>query len=952
MKGRQEIGFQVGDYDLSSPLVIDPVLTYSAVGIGGNAIAVDSSGNAYVAGVAGPGFITTPGAFQSASGGGECVIGPNTVPCTDILVAKLNPTGTDLVFATFLGGNGADYSYGLAVDVTGNVYLSGITSSRNFPTTPGAFQTSAPACNVGAPCYSAFVTKLNPSGTGLVYSSYLSGQSGGISGNGIAVDPVGCAYVTGDTGNGGFLTKLEATGTAPVYSVPGIGGAGIAVDLGGNAYVVGRNGGVSHITKVNADASAIVYSYHLGGSFPQYSLPPEEVEGITGIAVDLQGNAYVTGYTAYSDFPTSPYAPFPAAPGVGICGFPRPTSFCRDAFVSKLNPEGTGLVYSTYLGGNSVDYGTAIAVDLSGNAYVTGVTRSTDFPVIPGSALNQNGGVFVSKLKADGTVFLYSWTLGTRQAAEAGNAIAVDSIGNAYITGTAGSDFPVTSGTYQPPVGGNGSFVAKIFDEMTLFVPIVLSSSGLNNAFYSSELTLTNRGKSDVKVVYAYTAAFGGGSGEAASTLRAGQQEILTDTIGYLRNLGLPLAEGEDHGGTLRVHLTGFGSPSEGAAIVRTGTKVAAGRAGLAYPGVLRTLDQPAYLCGLRQNGSDRTNVAIQNAGTDLQGSITLRLEIYSSDPGIPAVISPVVLEETLSPGQFKQITGILSSNGVRIGNGFVRVLRVAGRAPFYAYAVINDQISSDGSYISPLPAASLVGRKELILPVVVETPLFNTEVILTNYSESTKMLSLAYVADNVRAHSNTATLSVALKPHEQAILPRFVNWMRQRGVAGLPLGQSYVGPLFANVQEGDLDGIFVGARTSTANLGVSYGVFYSAVPAGMTAVGSAWLYDFQQTASDRTNLGLVNTGEIDESTDVFRVEIFDGDSGQLVSTVENLAVSSRRLLQISSLLDKCAPGTQQGYVRVTRVKGANPFIAFSVINDGAHPGEGSGDGAFVSSQP
>jgi hypothetical protein len=357
-------------------------------------------------------------------------------------------------------------------------------------------------------------------------------------------------------------------------------------------------------------------------------------------------------------------------------------------------------------------------------------------------------------------------------------------------------------------------------------------------------------------------------------------------------------------------------------------------------------------LCGLRQNGSDRTNVAIQNAGTDLQGSVTLRLEIYSSDPGIPEVISPVVLEETLAPGEFKQITGILSSNGARIGSGFVRVLRVAGHAPFYTYAVINDQVSSDGSYISPLPAGSLTGRKKLILPVVVETPLFNTEVVLTNYSESAKVLSLAYVADNIQAQANTATTSVVLKPHDQAILPSFVNWMRRHGITGLPLGQSYVGPLFINVQEGDLDGIFVGARTSTVNLGGNYGVFYSAVPSGMTATGSTWLYDFQQNASDRTNLGLVNTGEIDESPDVFKVEIFDGDKGQLVGTVENLAVRSRRLLQISALLDKYAPGTQQGYVRVTRTRGANPFIAFSVINDGAHPGEGSGDGAFVLSQP
>ncbi len=942
-----QLGFDVDKYDSGNPLIIDPVLAYSAVGIGGNVIAVDPSGSAYVAGVAGAGFMTTSGAFQSSPGGGNCVSGPNTVPCADILVAKLNSAGSDLVYATFLGGNGADYSYGLAVDGSGNVYLAGTTSSTNFPTTPGTFQTGPSACATGTGCYSAFVSKLNSNGTQLIYSTYLSGNSGGISANGVAVDPAGFAYVTGDSSNGGFITKLNADGSAPVYSTSGVGGAGIAVDLSGNAYLVGRQGGHSYVSKVSADGNTVMYNYRLGGSFPQFSVAPEELEGITGVAVDPQGYAYVTGYTAYSDFPTTPNAPFPLAQGVGNCG----PSICRDAFVSKINTDGTGLIYSSYLGGSSVDYGTGIAVDLSGSAYVTGVTRSPDFPLIPGNVSGQKGGIFVSKMNAAGDAFLYSLTLGTGQTAESGNAIAADSKGNAYVTGLAGSDFLVTPASYQPSVGGNGSFVAKVFDEITLFVPVVLSTAGQNGSFFSSELALTNRGGSDSEVEYTYTAAIGAGSGVTTDRLPAGRQLIIPDTIAYLRGLGLSLGEGENLGGTLRVRFLGLGSPSEGAAIVRTTTAVPTGRAGLAYAGVLRALDEPSYLCGLRQNTYDRCNLAMQNAGTNLEGNITLRLEIFPSEPSVTSGFSPVVLEESLVPGEFKQISGILGQGGSPISNGFVRVSRIQGTAPYYAYAVINDQASSDGSFISPLAASSLAGRKGLVLPVVVESPSYSTELVITNYSISTKKLELDFVADGVQTESNSVHLSLVMRPHEQEILTGFVDWLRQQGVTGLPPGQAYAGPLFVTVEDGDVDGIFVGARTSTIGVGGRYGVFYAAVPSGTTSTQSTWLYDFQQSATTRTNLGLVNTGEVDGTPDVLKVEIYDGDHGQLVGTLEK-PVNARRLLQISSLLEQYAPGTHQGYVRVTRTKGANPFIAFSVINDGARPREGSGDGAFVSSLP
>ncbi len=947
----QQVGFEVGSYDPRSVLVIDPVLSYSVVGIGGSAIAVDSSGSAYVAGIAGPGFVTTPGAFQSEPGGGTCASGPNTVPCADILVAKLNSAGTDLVYSTFLGGNGSDYSYGLALDPSGNVYLTGTTDSGNFPTTENALQTRPPVCASGSfapPCTSAFVTKMNPNGTALIYSSYLSGTAGGTSGNGIAVDANGGVCITGDTGSEGFFTRLSPDGKTVVASTTGIGGAGVAVDDEGNAYVVGRNGTASYVTKTKGETGEVAYSYRLGGSFPQYSAPIQEVEGLTGVAVDLHGNVYVTGYTAYNDFPTTPNAAYPNPPGVGICG----TSICRDAFVAKLTADGNGLVYSTYLGGSSVDYATAIAVDLSGNTYVTGVTRSADFPRVPANLVGSSGGIFVSKLNAEGTSFLFSYTLGTGQSSESGNAITVDSQGNAYVTGNAGPGFVGTAGSYRPNTGSNGSFVAKIFENVTLFVPIVLSAPGQNGSYFTSELALTNRSTAESSLEFTYAAAFGGGDGKVTDKLAAGTQRIVPDAIAYLRSLGISVGDGEGHGGTLKVCFTGLSSPLEGSVTVRTTTRVPQGKAGLAYGGITRALTEPAYLCGLRQNNSDRTNVAIQNAGTEMQGSIIIRLEIFSSDSGIPPGIAPVVLEESLAPGQFKQISGILRQGGALFGNGFVRVSRVQGIAPYYAYAVINDQSSSDGSYVAPFSEGSLVGKRRMTLPVVVEIPQFGTELVVTNISASTKILDLEFVSDNIQAPSNVARVKIALGPHEQEILPNFVNWMRQQGARGMPVGASYVGPLFASVENGDLDGVFLGAGTSTVSQSGRFGVFYGPVPEGSASQDSAWLYDLQQSESDRTNLGLVNTGEVDDTPDFFRVEIYDGEKGKPVGTVENLKVGTKRLRQIGSFLEKYVPGTRQGYVRVTRTQGNNPFVAYAVINDGASPGQGSGDGAFISSNP
>jgi len=486
-----QVGFAVGAYDASRPLVIDPVLSYSTYlgGSGendGNAIAVDAAGNAYVTGSTASTDFPTANPLQPAKSGGARI--------SNVFVAKLNAAGSALDYSTYLDGSvtdevrGESEGKGIAVDAAGNAYVTGDTTSTNFPTTPGAFQ---PVQAVAKWSFiHAFVAKLNAAGSALVYSTYLSGSDIDKA-QGIAVDGAGNAYVTGFTmsdnfpttpgafqpANGGaedaFVAKLNAAGSALVYSTYLGGtstdiGKGIAVDGAGNAYVTGSTystnfptanalqaayGGIedAFVAKLNASGTALVYSTYLGGSSGD--------EG-NGIAVDGAGNAYVTGRTRSANFPTA-NALQPAIGGI------------EDAFVAKLNASGTALVYSTYLGGSKGADGYGIAADGAGNAYVTGSTESDNFPTTPGAfqpAFVGSGDAFVAKLNAAGSALVYSTYLGGGNQ-DIGFGIAVDGAGNAYVTGeTISTDFP-TANPLQPAIGGvdvYNAFITKIATRTTV----------------------------------------------------------------------------------------------------------------------------------------------------------------------------------------------------------------------------------------------------------------------------------------------------------------------------------------------------------------------------------------------------------------------------------------------------------------------------------------------------
>ncbi|HEY6167873.1 MAG TPA: SBBP repeat-containing protein [Verrucomicrobiae bacterium] len=459
LKDGHRVGFQVSEYDPGRPLIIDPVLVYSTfLGASGDdyvsGIVVDASGNVFVVGDTTSLSFPTSSAYDSSPNGSN-----------DVFVTKLNASGSGLVYSTYLGGNADEYAGGIAVDSSGNAYVTGQTLSGNFPTTPAnAFSTSINA-GVGTAFYDgdAFVAKLGPAGNTLLYSSFLGGEFDD-SGDAIAADNSGNVYVAGGTFSIG-------TGPNKFPTFPN------------NAFQ-GNNNGIENafVAKFNTLASgtaSLVYSTFLGGSGGN---PKVEYDHANGIAIDASGNAYVTGEAAaYPDYPAVPSSDFPLVLPAFQSSFNRgntdPLGGNTDAFVTKINSTGTGLIFSTFLGGGDNDAGMGITLDAGGRIYVVGETMSTNFPTLNGAqpAISDpdNTGfpapdLFITEFPNAGTSLVYSTYFGGSDY-ESGfgiyrAGIAVDGSGYVYVTGqTTSFDFPFTVGADQTNAFGQSeAFVAKI----------------------------------------------------------------------------------------------------------------------------------------------------------------------------------------------------------------------------------------------------------------------------------------------------------------------------------------------------------------------------------------------------------------------------------------------------------------------------------------------------------
>ena len=491
--GIHRVSFNVGDYDHTQTLVIDPVLTHSSY-LGGNGqdqiqgVGVDAQGNIYVTGATSSANFPTASAFRSTKSTGA-----------DMFISKIDPTGTRLIYSTFLGGNGDDSAQRLAVGSDGSVTVAGYTSSNDFPT-------STPAQTNTGGGFDAAIARLNAAGSALIYSSYLGGTGEDVA-LAVALDSTGAAYVTGYTksanfptlvpfrnsGSGAseaFVAKFSATGAA-IYSTYLGGNAGdvalgIAADSAGNAIVSGSTTSTNFptltpiqaafaggqcsdagnvfpcgdvfVTRLTANGSALSYSTYLGGT------GDEQANGLT---VDASGAAYLTGYTTSANFPLR--TPLQAT-SAGL----------TDAFVTKIAANGASLVYSTYLGGGVSDTGTAIAVDSTGSAYVTGLTESSNFPTANSFQARAGVDAFAARLIPTGNGLAYSTFLGGSDF-DQGLAIAVDSSGNAFVAGwTNSNDFPLRTPVQSALGGGTcgtaplqyiceDGFIARITHQPGLF---------------------------------------------------------------------------------------------------------------------------------------------------------------------------------------------------------------------------------------------------------------------------------------------------------------------------------------------------------------------------------------------------------------------------------------------------------------------------------------------------
>lgn len=507
-RGKNRFGIGLGSYNRAEPLVIDPILSYSTF-FGGsgtdylNAMALDAAGNIYLTGNTTSADFPNSGAYQSQPGGA--------------FITKLNPSATAVIYSTYLGGlrdsplngGGGPTGNGIAVDRDGNAFVIGSARQGEWPLV-NALQ---PVFGGGQ--YNAVIAKIDAGGSRLLFSTYLGGN--GSVGNDVALDAEGNPIMIGNAqsgfpttpgafqtfpnggGNGAFVAKLKASGDALIYSTylggsSGAGASAVAVDGEGNAFITGsvsNNGfpvtpgafqttlppapgilfpNVCYLSKLNTAGTALLYSTLLGGA---------GYNNCNAILVDDQGHAFVTGMTTASDFPVTPGAFQPMfrgrlyCTGGSNCVGRSPSS---NAFITRLNPSGTALVYSTYLGGSGTygggDSATSLFVDAAGNAYVAGSSSSNDFPMKEAIQSIRNctlcdtwtspPDTFLAKLDPTGAQLLFSTYLGGSNS-DVARAIQLDSTGNILVAGSThgGSeaipfnDFPVTRNALKPSMTGD-----------------------------------------------------------------------------------------------------------------------------------------------------------------------------------------------------------------------------------------------------------------------------------------------------------------------------------------------------------------------------------------------------------------------------------------------------------------------------------------------------------------
>ena len=482
--------------------------------------------------------------------------------------------------------------------------------------------------------------------------------------------------------------------------------------------------------------------------------------------------------------------------------------------------------------------------------------------------------------------------------------------------------------------------------------PIVLDLAGQGGARYSTELSLCNTGSTASDVELQYTAAdsmTASGSGSVWETLGPGAQLGVPDAIAYLRSHGLdiPGPGDEPQAGTLRLVFSGLEYEDAGQATARTGALAGLGRAGLAYSAQsVATLNRAIVrVFGLRESTSDRSHLALANAGRS--GPVTLTVKLFSGEPASAGRLVDSWREE-LGPGQWKQINRILTRGGLT--NGYVEVERTSGAERFTAYGVFNDNGTNDGSFIPAIGMEDVPSGLQVV-PVVLETPAFGSELVLANPNPTGVTADLVYVESLSASTVARPMLRLFLAPGEQLVIPEFLDYMRGRGIGIGPRGGSYAGALRVTFSstDGPCRG-FAGARTSTGGANDRFGLFYVGVGNEDAATSEAWVVGLQQNGSTRSNVAFVNRDGVAPIT--LEYTVFSGSSGTASAERGSgtVVLGPGGWIQKNGLLGDF--GVESGYVRVRKLAGGGSFAVYGVLNDGGGARPGTNDGSYVPMTP
>lgn len=610
--------------------------------------------------------------------------------------------------------------------------------------------------------------------------------------------------------------------------------------------------------------------------------------------------------------------------------------------------SGQGTHSVTFTAGDAGEAHLSAVVQVGSGCQVSGRTdvrigRKPQAPSItaPAEAMSGDSSLIASVPAAGSDVFTWTVENGALTAGQGTNTILF----------TAGLPGKTTLRVIQTTVQGCSSdagvqSIPVSGFSATRIVPVVVSVAGSGGAQFTSELTLSNPGASSAHVELTLTPAdaLGGGAGSTVSQdLEPGRQLVIPDALAFFAQKGAARAvlnAAASGGGSVRASFTNLPAKAIVYAGARTTALSGPGRAGLSYGGLAaeELFDGRIAIYGLRETAAERTNLALENAGTS--GPIGLRVTLVSGAGDERFVLPDTVF---LQPGQWLQIGSILTVAGY--SSGWALVERVSGTEPFYAYGVANDNATNDGAFLDAVSATRAPSVQ--VVPAIVETGAFGTELVLVNPGLAASTVTLNFVESLANPlGSSTGFVAVTLTPGEQRFIPDVVDYLRAHGASVGPQGMAYAGPLFVRFTSGGtvVDG-YVASRTSTpAAGGGKYGVSYPGVTLAESASAEAWVFGLQQNGANRSNFATLNAaanlGPIS-----LRYDVFDGFTGAKAGSV-SVKLYPGQWMQVNSILRNF--GLANGYVRVTRTAGTAPWVAYGILNDGAAPGAGTGDGSYV----